>query len=235
MVANPLSGLFPLAATSRQPLFALPFPTSLSATRVGFFSSADIRSVPRQPPPNSCPRNGFHALCPENRIGSACLAKNEFFPLKLTNIFGIGFGIVAVVFVGLGYQSVLRSRRGSAECRHHLLEIYLAYEPYTSSGGDLLASSRNFGGTFNANRIPQMYIVDAYKILCTNGLDFRSTVCPSDTRFHASSIASIVRLNLSYFLSVNSETLAPTAILAGDRNISVSNGLFSLGLKQASD
>lgn len=37
MVANPPSGLFPLAATSRQPLFAIPFPTSPCATRVGVF------------------------------------------------------------------------------------------------------------------------------------------------------------------------------------------------------
>ncbi len=50
-------------------------------------------------------------------------------------------------------------------------------------------------------------------------------LCPSDTRTAAASWAELQNENLSYFVGVDAMQNFPNSLLAGDRNVSQSNGL----------
>jgi hypothetical protein len=148
--------------------------------------------------------------------------------MRKVDAIGIGIGVVAIVLAGLAFGAK-RIRRGSvAECPHHLKEIYVSYEVFTSEGGVLFPEFQSKSSTANLISIPPGRVADAYRLLCSNGLASASTVCPRDTRRPASTVVSLTNSNLSYFISINTEAHEPNIILAGNRNLSESKRAIHL-------
>jgi prepilin-type processing-associated H-X9-DG protein len=147
--------------------------------------------------------------------------------------------IIAVVILICSFLAVWlarpKYRMSAISCAGKLQRIGIAFEGYASEHGGaypMTVSATNGGTSEYANSG-----LDAYKHfeVFSNSLALPAfLVCPQDNRKPAIGWQNMANSNVSYFVGVDAKSTMPTAILAGDRNVTTKSNdvvTFQSGLK----
>jgi len=112
-------------------------------------------------------------------------------------------------------------------CVNNLKQVGLSYRVFAVDHEDLFPMSlaTNRGGT--KELIPASPAYVHFQVLSNELAVPKVLVCPADGREAASDFRSMVNMNLSYFIGLDTDETRPQMLLAGDRN--VTNGVTPTG------
>lgn len=167
--------------------------------------------------------NAQEVIC--HRRGTSALTISELLVL-------VAVLAVLVSLVGPKAYEPVRVRVRTAACARQLQSIGVAFLLYSADHGNLFPNALLHEDWWRTNC--DETLVMAWQRLSNELANPRLLVCPGDTRYAAINFGSIVRSNLSYFMSLDAAPRAPQLVLAGDRNLSsngvqLGSGLFDPG------
>ncbi len=112
-------------------------------------------------------------------------------------------------------------------CVNNLKQVGLSYRVFALDNQDLfpMLLSTNQGGT--KELIPGSPAYVHFQVLSNELSVPKVLICPADGREAASDFRSMLNMNLSYFIGLDSADTRPQMLLAGDRNLT--NGVPPTG------
>jgi prepilin-type processing-associated H-X9-DG protein len=137
--------------------------------------------------------------------------------------------VVALLLTGVLFEAgFFRSRHvvSHLTCSVNLRQLGLAVRLFADNhAGYPWAVSTNQGGTLEFDAVGSGTFRH-FQVLSNDIYVTLGVVCPQDTRKAATNWAGMANTNVSYFVGLDSDPKLPHSIMAGDRNITASEGII---------
>lgn len=138
---------------------------------------------------------------------------------------------VLALLVGLLLPALQKAKvKGGPNCTNRLKQVGLAFQMWSSDNENmsLMQGFTNLHGSLDFLAAGKTFF---YFQIMSNELSAPVTViCPGDNRRRATNFADLRNENVSYFAGVDANEDNPQMLLAGDRNLTISNVQLSPGL-----